>query len=396
MQGAASRDALTIQPLEQKIRSEILRRGPIPFARFMELALYDPVHGYYERDPAVVGGTGDFVTSPSVGPVFGELLGSLCGRVVLESGAVQIVEAGAHDGRLALDLLGFLRAYRPDVFDRVQYTLVEPSESRRGWQRRLLADFRDRLHWVSHLDELPNRSVRGIILSNELLDAFPVHRFAWDARRRAWFEWGVDIGEDGFRWARLPATAAPDAFPRPREHGTLDRSRSSDIVNSPGDVAREILDVLPDGYVVELAPLAEQWWRDAARKLDVGALITFDYGFGAREFLDPSRPDGTLRAYHGHRLAVDPLANPGSQDLTAHVRFDVLSAVGEDCGLETVAFETQGRFLVRLMARTQERPSDFPEWTAKRVRQFQTLTHPEHFGASFRVLMQKRGDIGEI
>jgi SAM-dependent MidA family methyltransferase len=155
-------------------------------------------------------------------------------------------------------------------------------------------------------------------------------------------------------------------------------------------IQSELLEVLPDGFTTELSPAADQWWRKAAMALECGKLITIDYGLTAEEFLMPERKEGTLRGYHRHRLARDVLANPGQQDITAQVNFSAIRVVGESAGLRTDAFLTQAQFLTSIAARTWKDEGSFRKWTSERTRQFQTLTHPEHLGRSFRVLVQER------
>ena len=119
-------------------------------------------------------------------------------------------------------------------------------------------------------------------------------------------------------------------------------------------------------------------------------MLTLDYGLEASEFFLPQRANGTLRGYHRHRFADDVLAQPGEQDLTAQVNFTALQLAGEAAGLRTEAFARQSQWLTGVMARTGETPSGFASWDTARVRQFQTLTHPEHLGRAFSVLVQRR------
>lgn len=343
--------------------------GAIPFSRYMEVVLYEPGLGYYERTARVVGRSGDFATSVSVGSLFGELLAHWIRTEVaalgdLSVGPVEIVEAGAHDGRLAEDILVALEAAVGPGAVRFGYRIVEPSPTRRAWQAERLARFGDRVSWGPSLPA----GVRGVILSNELLDAFPVERWRWNASRRCWVEQGVAWRGGRFEWSTLPT-------PEP-----------------PGwELPGELLALLPDGFVRERSPAAVDWWSTAARSLDAGCLLALDYGFEAGELLAPHRPDGTLRAYHRHRVGGDLLGSPGEVDLTAHVDFDALAAAGLAAGLSTWHRESQSRFLLRILEATRRDPGGFPEWTARRVRSFQTLTHPEHFGRSFRVLVQGCG-----
>ena len=215
-----------------------------------------------------------------------------------------------------------------------------------------------------------------VIFANELLDAFPVRRVGWDASARKWFEWAVASGVGGFTWTRLPLTPAlAAAVPCWLAAGT-----------DWGEAELAALEVaLPDGFTCELSPAGEAWWSQAARALQRGWLVTFDYGFAAGEPVRAERTRGTLRAYRAHAVSDELLASPGEQDLTAHVNFAVLQAAGEAAGLRTEECCTQERFLTRAAA---EWPG---EWSAARTRQLRTLVHPGHLGQAFRVLVQERG-----
>ncbi len=356
--------------LVDRIRAEVAASGgAVSFARFMEMALYEPGLGYYERTSRVVGRGGDFATSVSVGGLFGELLAhwirqEVCRLPGLASGTVEIVEAGAHDGRWAEDILTALASGDDEGGARFRYRIVEPSATRQAWQRERLARFGDRVAWT---DRLPSE-VRGVIVSNELLDAFPVERWRWSASQRRWVEQGVAMVDGRWDWVPL-ATPVPANWELPEE----------------------LQAVLPDGYVRERSPAAVAWWGQASAAVREGCLITFDYGLEADELLTPARTSGTLRAYHRHRVSDDLLASPGEVDLTAHVDFSAVAAEGARAGLTPWYRERQSRFLMRILESSQRNPGCFPEWTSPRVRAFQTLTHPEHFGRSFRVLAQGRG-----
>jgi SAM-dependent MidA family methyltransferase len=155
-------------------------------------------------------------------------------------------------------------------------------------------------------------------------------------------------------------------------------------------IGSDLPDVLPDGFTVEISPAAEQWWREATSVLECGRLVTFDYGLTADELFAPERKEGTTRAYSHHRSGGDVLAHPGERDITAHVNFTAIQSAGESAGLRTDAFLTQGQFLTGIASRVWRDGASFGEWTPERTRQFQTLTHPEHLGRSFRVLVQSR------
>jgi SAM-dependent MidA family methyltransferase len=372
-------DAIEAGPTaaEILIRAEIAARGSIPFARFMEQALYAPGAGYYQAPGRAIGRSGDFYTSVSVGPVFGFLLAQRLVHWLETPGAgwacadhgIDVVEAAAHDGRLAGDILTALRDFAPDVLERVRYRILEPFEARRRVQEAALQPWGERVTWAPGWSGLA-RPVRGVVVANELLDAFPVHRFHWDRGAARWWESGVEVDADGrLAWCRLPVGTS--GVPGP---------------NWPGP----LLEVLPEGFVAESSPGAVGWWREAASALETGWLVTADYGFGEGDTIRPERTGGTLRAYHRHRLVDDLLARPGEQDLTAHVEFPAILEAGERAGLETEAFREQGRWLGETAVAVLARGGASAEWLTARAGQLRTLTHPVHLGRAMRVLVQRR------
>ncbi len=361
-----------IQHPIQQIREEIAQHGLISFARFMELALYAPGLGYYERQREI-GRRGDYFTSASVGPLFGELLGFQFAQWLGRDGPcnlLQIVEAGPHQGTLATDILAWMRRRRPDIFTRLQYCLVEPSPAHRAWQERQLLEWRPSIKWVSDIAEAGSEAASRIIFCNEFLDAMPVHRLAWDAAGKKWEECCVACEDEALVWQR--------AAPPPELAGALPK------------IAPELAAVLPAGFVIEHSPAAVAWWKKAAATLAHGKLLTFDYGLTDPEWIRPERSGGTLRTYVHHHRGGDLLDNPGHCDITAHINFSAIEAAGRAAGLATEGLMEQGKFLTQILAQTQAEPGAFDTWTPARTRQFQTLTHPDHLGRAFRVLIQSR------
>jgi SAM-dependent MidA family methyltransferase len=281
--------------------------------------------------------------------------------------SLRLVEAGAHKGDLARDILRWFQQQRPGLLERIQYVVVEPSPRRQQWQRETLESFSGMVHWVSQLEELS--PMCGIIFSNELLDSLPVHRWAWDASRNRWIEWGVSFDKDKFSWAPLKSPANPA---------------------QPPGWSDEVLSNLPDGFAIEVCPAADEWWGRAAGLIRCGKLLTIDYGLTTEERMTPERSRGTLRGYHRHEGISDVLANPGNQDLTAHVNFTWLCQIGESAGLATEGLFSQEEFLTRIAASVLQGEQTLGPWTTQRTRQFQTLTHPAHLGRAFRVLVQGR------
>lgn len=352
------------------IRAEIKQSGVISFARFMELALYCPDYGYYETENVTVGRHGDFFTSVSVGSLFGELLACRFASWLesISPGKIQIVEAAAHDGKLASDILCWLKKHRTAVFERVEYVILEPSLRRRGWQERTLAEFLGKVRWMGGQWPVISENYRGVIFANELLDAMPVHRMVWDAQKREWLEWGVVWNGCGFAWLRMESSVATKLEQLPDE----------------------LLAVLPDGFTTEICPAAERWWSMAAQSLRVGRLMTLDYGFHNVAGLSPNHPDGTLRAYRSHKVRGNLLERPGEQDITAHVEFHSIQTAGERAGMKTELFASQSTFLTQIASEMMKNEAASEEWTPNRSRELQTLIHPEHLGRAFKVLVQSR------
>src|SRR5262249_1818028 len=138
-------------------------------------------------------------------------------------------------------------------------TIVEPSAVCRKRQQELLAEFSPRVRWAPDLDELrASGGIDGVIFSNELLDAMPVHRLGWDAGKKKWFEWGVTHMGDRFSWMKMPV---------------------ADPIPCAPSLPEPLREVLPDGFAIEVCPAAERWWRNAAATLRRGRLLTFDYGW---------------------------------------------------------------------------------------------------------------------
>ena len=304
--------------LAERIRGEIRASGPIPFARFMELALYDPDGGYYRSADARPGRGGDFLTAPELHPIFGELIA----RAVEDAWATLgrpdpfiVVEHGAGEGALAVPLL---RSLPWDI----RYHAIDVDERRTGVLRERLAaaGLADRI-----LARLPTGPFDGIVLANEVLDALPVHR----VRRRGPVlrELAVGLGPDGgFVEVEIePTTAA------------LGERLHAEGVQ------------LVDGQSAEIALGVDAWLADAAAPLRRGLVILIDYGAPAVDLYDPARRrDGTLQAYVRHRISDDPYRSVGRQDLTAHVDVSAVQRAAEAAGLQPIGVTTQAEALMAL------------------------------------------------
>jgi SAM-dependent MidA family methyltransferase len=308
--------------LAARIRDEIGRGGPMTFARFMDLALYDPDGGYYRSAEARPGRGGDFLTAPELHPIFGEMLA----RAVDEAwdrldrpDPFVVREYGPGEGALAVALLGALRDTPLGAVIRYQPVEVEERRMRR------LGDRLDDVGLGDRLDPPTNRPFDGVVIANEVLDALPVHRI----RRRGGElrELGVDVAPDGaFVEIEIdPSTPA------------LERRLATEGIE------------LANAQTAEICLALDGWVATAAATLRRGLLLLIDYGAPATELYDPvRRPDGTLRAYVRHQVHDDPYRFVGRQDLTAHVDVTAVERAADAAGLTTVGITTQAEALMGL------------------------------------------------
>jgi len=359
----------------------IRERGPLTVAAFMDLALYDSELGYYARAAQRSGRAGDFFTSVDVGPLFGELLEiQLAEMSGLLNSELQVtdfalVEAGAGNGRLSADILRAARGRDPAFYESIQLHLVEASAEARAAQAATLGDMADRL--VSSGDAMP-ASFEGVLLANELLDAFPVHQVVMRANglREVYVESATNSGTDsGTKRGVLRLIEGPLSTPALSEY--LDRLGVT----------------LEPGWRAEINLRAVGWIREAARRLRRGFIILIDYGHEARELYSPAHSAGTLTTFARHQSsgpespsgAPEWLRNPGGQDLTAHVDFTSVRAAAEAEGLTTIAFLDQTYFLMGLM----------DGWSAKALAErsaaLKMLIMPGSLGSTHKVLILGKG-----
>jgi SAM-dependent MidA family methyltransferase len=360
-------------PLAERLRERIVREGAITFRDWMAAALYDAHGGYYcRRDLARWGRAGDYRTSPERSPLFAATFARYFATLYEELGApdvLTIVEAGAGAGHFALVLLETLRSMFPRVFAATTYVIDEASADARERARERLAPFAGRVE-LRRLDEIEPALDHGIIFANELLDAFPVHRVTLRNGKLSELYVGLDT-TNAFRLIeREPST--------PRLAAYFERLGVS----------------LHEGQLAEVNLEAQEWMKRAASTLRCGYLITVDYGADASElYQSPHRQQGTLRAFHRHRIVEDPLARPGEQDLTTTVDWTHILKAGEELGLRRISFERQDKFLLRaglldqlelMTAHLHSEAESLSLRTAGR-----DLILPGGMSESFQVLVQK-------
>ncbi|TLY34989.1 MAG: hypothetical protein E6K60_12010 [Nitrospirae bacterium] len=359
--------------LIQKLVTTIERHGPITFRDFMEAALYDPEYGYYMTAGPRIGKEGDYFTSPDVHPIFGTLIGRQLAQVaeaVAPGGEFMVVEQGAGKGLLARHLLDACKRDAPQLLARTRYIIVERSPEMAQLQRGQLRSFLEdgiRITWHADLAVLPQNSLVGAFISNELVDAFPVHRVVRRplGLREIFVGWSPPDGEVEGRFIEIEA---PPCERRLENH--LSRLGISLEIGQRAEVNFQALD----------------WITHVARILKRGIVLTIDYGHTASDLYAPMRRDGTLMCYTGHRACESPYENVGRQDLTAHVNFTDLALAGREAGLEVTGFTNQLHFLMGLGIEAA-----FGSAAAQECDAMRNLIRPDGMGTTYKVLVQHKG-----
>jgi SAM-dependent MidA family methyltransferase len=320
-----------VSPLEEALREEIRREGPIPFHRFMQAALYDPVHGYYRRARDPFGKEGDFYTAEQMQPVFGILIGARIRALYREMGepaGFTVVELGAGRQEMAA------------AFSEWRYVPVDLGGG-----------------------ALPERFC-GVVFCNEFFDALPVHAVAW---RGGCFR-EIRVGWDG-RFVQVTGAPAGD-----------------EIV----DYVRRYFPPPAEGALYEVNLDALAWLERIARALQAGFAFTIDYGYTRAE--SARFPRGTLMSYRRHQASEDVLDSPGTRDITAHVCFTALEEHGAEVGLETVRFETLAQTLLAAGEADQFAAALAAATRAEEARRrLQLKSLLFGMGETFRTLLQRAG-----
>ncbi|MDQ7787975.1 MAG: SAM-dependent methyltransferase [Thermodesulfovibrionales bacterium] len=352
--------------LVKKILEKIRNEGPITFETFMDMALYEPGLGYYASGKIEIGKAGDYYTSQHLHPIFGALLGRQLEEmweIMGKPSVFHAIEPGAGTGHLCMDLLNYLA--KKELYDSLRYVIVELHPSMREKQQKLLSGFSHKVKWVSALEEMG--SISGCILSNELLDAFPVHLVEMEENLRE-----VYVSAENERFEETKGDLSTPAL-----SGYL----------------KEFSLSFPPGYRTEINLRIKEWLRAVSGVLSEGFLITIDYGHPSQEYYSEERNRGTLMCYFRHQVNEDPFSNAGDQDITAHINFSSVKKWGEEYGFRTLGFCRQGTYLVSLgidemIAELYKNSKDYLFEVAKIKR----LILPGTLGETHNVLIQYKGN----
>ena len=369
------RESLAVsQELSTRIAAEIARHGGwLSFARYMEMALYEPGLGYYSNPGQVFGAAGDFVTAPELTPLFGATLARqvspwLKDPALAGSGQV-VLEVGGGSGMLAAQLLNALDNVG---HHEVRYLILELSAERREHQRQTLKSLApglmDRVGWLETFPE----TFAGVVVANELLDAMPVQLFEWQADAGADLqEMGVTWVDGQFAWAPRPADA---------------------VLTETVAALRNRLG--PEGaqwhspYRSEICPAQQAWMRTLADCMTAGVVLLLDYGFAESEYYHPQRDQGTLMCHYRHRSHADPFLWPGLSDITAHVDFTALARAATAEGFSLVGYTSMAAFLLNagLLDELADLPREPESFWFAQAQAVQQLISEAEMGELFKVI----------
>ena len=342
------------------------------FRDFMERALYEPDEGYYSRSRTAWSEDADYVTAPQVDAGFGAAVARLaqeCDAALGRPARFDLVDFGGGDGALLADVCTALQSGAPDLYARLAGCGVERGPAARCQQRRRLGAHAERISWLSDADELAPASVRGLMVSNELLDAFAVHRVAW--RDGALREAYVDVA-DGV---------------------LVERQGSPSTEELAGYLEVNEIE-LAEGQAAEICLAVGPWIEAVSRALIEGFVLTVDYGAETSSLYGPERMHGSLVCQHRYQPNIEPLERVGRQDITAHVDFGNLRRRGVVVGLDVVGDASLAVFLVGFGA--AEGPSLEPAGQppdADAVRRHLGLRHLlfTEIGDAHRAMLQCKG-----
>jgi SAM-dependent MidA family methyltransferase len=361
--------------LRNWILSQIRKRGPVPFSQFMEWCLYHPRYGYYQSGGTRIGREGDYYTSACVHPLFGGMIAKQLIQMaqILGEETFEVIEMGGAKGFLCQDILHWAREKEPFFYRRMKVTLLETSlpfleeqkERLHGWEKE------GKVSWMDPDEFAEGRVQReGCFLSNELVDAFPVHRVIFDQGRLKEVYVTQEDGQLEEGW------------------GEISDPRIADYMKS-----MEI--TLQEGQKAEINLKALEWMEKVSRSLKKGFALTIDYGYPSEELYAPHRSEGTLLCYYRNQTSTNPFERVGEQDMTSHVNFTSLIRKGEEVGLHFTGLVPQYRFLIGLgiLQEMESSGQDLSEVDGLKFRlTLKHLIEPEAgMGEIFKVLIQHKG-----
>jgi SAM-dependent MidA family methyltransferase len=369
---------MSTSPLQSIILAEIAHSPEqrISFARFMDLALYHPIYGYYSSGRCLIGSQGDFFTSLSLGADFAELWAEQFHQIASIFGfptGFSLLEVGAGLGYFAQDTLNYFQKQYPVFYESLNYIIVEVSPTLQDKQKQILETHLERVSWKSW-QEITDNSLLGCVFSNELIDALPTHLltlYQGDLKE-------IYIAENQDKLIEINGEISTKKIRKYLDFLEVD-------INSK---------TYPEGYRTEVNLEALNWLDLVTRKLQKGYIITVDYGYTSDRYYHPQRYEGTLQCYYQHQRHNNPYLYLGEQDITTHVNFTALEKYGEKLGLQSAGWSKQGMVLMALGLGERLLELSSGKYNLEQILQRRDALHqlidPAGLG-NFGVLIQSKG-----
>lgn len=336
----------------------------ISYADYIEQALYHPEYGYYMRNKAKIGPKGDFITSSNISDIYGKTVAKWFYKEAVKNRLpFQVCEIGGGNGRFAK---AFIEEWSLLAGEPLHYLILETSPYHRQLQQEQIS-FSERIRQIESLNEIA--PFKGLIFSNELFDAFPVHII--EKQNGQLFEMMVTAADE-----KLTEIAVP-----------LKNERILSFLGESGLKLR-------DGQRIEIPLQMEPMVKRIASVLERGMVLTVDYGYSNDEWLEPARRKGSLRGYYRHSQINNVLEHPGEMDITSHIHFDSLIRIGERNHLKFIYKVRQDEFLLStgILQELENHydPNPFSE-ISKRNRAIRSLIMPSGMSSAFHVILQHKG-----
>lgn len=355
--------------LGERIVEWVSQHGPMPFDRYMQLCLYEPGLGYYVNGLHKFGQAGDFITAPEQGSLFAQALAWQIDAIAPAfDDDWTILELGAGSGALARDLLAHLE-HPPS-----RYEILDPSAMLREVQAMTLKDS-PRAKTVRWLASPPDKSFRGVILANEVIDALPIKRFRWTGDEIE--ELAVSIGSSSEGERLIFTTQAPD----PR------------LVAAVEALMRELDQPWPKGFESEVCVDLQPWLKSITQSLSHGLCLFIDYGYTRDNYYHPDRSEGTLVCHYRHRAHFDPFVWPGLTDLSSFVDFDLLAEAAQASGFDVAGLTTQAEFVLASGIHQTVLDETDEYRRLELLSELKKLTLPGEMGEKFKLMALKRGEL---
>jgi SAM-dependent MidA family methyltransferase len=342
----------------------------LDYSEYMMTALYHPCEGYYMKPKNKVGTKGDFITSSNVHNVYGKLFAKLMVKYFNETNIPPvIIEVGGGNGRFAKHLLEEVKLLDAPLYDRLKYVMVETSSYHIKVQQTTIP-YTAPVSYFTSLEEVPVQLRNGVLFSNELFDALPVHVIEYT--KGTVKEVFVTINEEG----KLVEKNAPLINEEILAYITTNKIRFSEGRRMEIPLA-----------MMDFAKILGEW-------LLSGTIITVDYGYRFSELSGQDLKEGSLRGYYQHQLIKDPLKYPADMDLTSHIHLDALEECLNELGFSHVGTMRQGDFLVAAgvldYLQDNQDPNPFSE-KSKQNRSIRTLIMDGSWSNAFHVLIHEKG-----